>query len=146
MDICNDCKHNLNGFCNYYKAKVSTLDMVKCPSYRKRNIRVIKNKIKKKSIKQEKKLADDIGATLIPQSGAQDTSPNDMVKGKYIIESKATEKDRITLKQEWLKALKMSPMNHGKIPVMFLEFANRERYVILDAEDFKFIIGEEDGN
>lgn len=142
MSICDNCKYNSKGYCKHFKSKIKFADIKECVAFKKVNPKPVKNRIKKKSLKQEKKLAEDIGAKLVPQSGAQDTSPNDMIKGNFIIESKATDKDRITLMQEWLKALKLSPMNMGKIPALIIEFKDSERYVIIDEKDFKFLTGD----
>jgi len=144
MDLCRYCKYNLNGFCNFYKSKAVIVQGLSiCTAYRKKIKKPIRNQIKKNSIKQEKKLAKDLGAKRTLQSGAQATSPADMIKGEYIIESKATNKSSIALKKEWLDQLKQSPINYGKVPVLVVEFVkSQERYIILDEKDFKKIIKE----
>lgn len=141
MAICDDCKHNRgNRWCKFFNATLISMGEVSpnCVGYRK--ITGKTNDIKKRSIKQEKNLAKDIGAKRTPKSGAEATDPSDMIKGKYVIESKATSKKSINLKKEWLEQLKCSPINYGKIPTLIIEFSKDNRYVILDIEDFKRII------
>jgi hypothetical protein len=67
-----------------------------------------------------------------------------MIKGNYIIESKATNKDSIVLHKEWLDQLKQSPINYGKVPTLIIDFIKtNDRYVVLDIVDFQKIIKEE---
>lgn len=145
MKICKDCKNNLSNYCiafNTYTDSLGEMDI--CTKYKK--IKETKtNSIKNKSIKQEKRLAKDLGAKRTPQSGAQDTAPSDMIVGNYIIESKATKGKSINVKEEWLSSLKYSPMHLGQIPTLILEFQKKSRYVVLAEEDFKKIIGENNG-
>jgi hypothetical protein len=143
MYICNkDCKYNIKNYCKYFKT--STVNITQCTQYKERIKKPIRNQIKKNSIKQEKRLAKDLGAKRQPQSGAKDTSPADMIKGNYIIESKATNKDSIVLHKEWLDQLKQSPINYGKVPTLIIDFIKtNDRYVVLDIVDFQKIIKEE---
>jgi hypothetical protein len=144
MGICKkDCKYNKNNFCIYYKNKVSCLQGydINCLAYKKTIKKPIRNQIKKDSIKQEKKLAKDLGAKRQPQSGAKDTAPADMIKGNYVIESKATNKNSMVLHKEWLDQLKQSPINFGKVATLVIDFTKtNDRYVILDIVDFQKII------
>lgn len=145
MKVCKDCKYNKGNWCSEYCASSASLVEIEfCTKYKKK-IEKKTNNIKKKSIKQEKKLAEDLGAKKTPQSGAQDTSPSDMIVGNYIIESKATKGKSINVKEEWLSSLKYSPIHLGQIPTLVLEFPKRSRYVVLAEEDFKKIIGENNG-
>lgn len=142
--ICTDCKFKKSGYCGFYNIKIATLNYPEtCTAYKKKSTRITTNTIKKKSIKQEKKLAKDWGANRTPQSGAKATSPADMVKGNYVIESKATEGKSISLQHAWLSTLKETPVYFGKIPVLVLEFKKfKDRYVIMDEQDFNKIKGE----
>lgn len=142
MTLCKTCKYYKGCYCAYYTTKM--FGIATCTAYKKKIKKSIKNQIKKKSVKQEKKLAKDLGAKRVPQSGAQATSPNDMVLGNYVIESKATGGKSISLKNEWLSQVKQSPINFGKIPTLVLEFTKtRDRYVVMDIKDFKKIIKED---
>lgn len=143
MYICNDCKNNRNNkWCKYFNATLIFMGEISthCIGYKKKTNKT--NTIKKKSIKQEKKLAKDIGAKRTPQSGAQDTSPSDMIKGNYIIESKSTQGKSLSVREDWLRTLKYSPMHLGKIPTLIIEFVKRGRYIIMAEEDFKKLTEE----
>jgi len=141
MSICDNCKFKKNNYCIFFKSNtiISTKPTV-CSGYKKKLDKPITNDIKKKSIKQEKRLAKDLGAKRTPKSGAIATSPSDMIKGQYVLESKATSKKSINLKKEWLAQLKQNPMLLDKIPVLIIEFSKEERFVILDFNDFQRII------
>lgn len=143
MNICKTCKYRDKTYCKYYKTRVLNVDF--CTAYKKSSKVKSKSYIKKTSIKQEKKLAKDLGAKQSPQSGAQETSPNDMILGNYVIESKATKGKSINLKKEWLDKVKQSPINYGKIPTLVLDFTKSgDRYILMDEKDFKRIVkGEE---
>lgn len=144
MAICDDCKHNRsNRWCKFFSATLISMGVVlpNCLGYKKKTNTT--NTIKKQSIKQEKKLAKDIGAKRTPQSGAMDTSPSDMIKGNFIIESKATKGKSISVREEWLSTLKYTPMHLGKIPTLILDFLKRSRYVIMSEDDFKKLTGDE---
>lgn len=138
---CDSCKHKSNKWCKFNKCSIYSIDTDSCIFYKEAKEKKT-NEIKKKSVKQEKRLAKEIGAKRTPQSGAQDTSPTDMRVGNYIIESKATKGKSINVKEEWLSALKQSPMHMGKIPTLILEFPGCRRYVVMDEADFKNIIKE----
>ena len=148
MFICETCKYYNKHYCKYFKTRnIDILYNDNCVSYKKKIEKPIRSQIKKKSIKQEKKLAKDLGAQRTLQSGAQATSPADMIKGNYVIESKATNKNSIVLHKEWLDQLKQSPINFGKIPTLVLDFTKTDnRYVVLDIADFQKIIKEEESD
>jgi len=116
--------------------------MTLCTGYKPIPKKKTTSDTKRKSIKQEKRLAESLGAKRTPRSGADDTAPSDMIKGDYVIESKATKGKSISVKEEWLSSLKQSPMHMGKIPTLILEFPKQKRYVVIAEEDFKNIIKE----
>ena len=141
--ICDDCKHNRdNRWCKFFSATLISMGEVSpnCIGYKKKTNKT--NDTKRKSVKQEKKLAEDIGAKRKPRSGADAMSPSDMIKGNFIIESKATKGKSISVKEDWLRTLKYTPMHLGKIPTLILEFLGRGRYVIMSENDFKKLTEE----
>jgi len=140
---CELCKYKTKTYCKYYKSKI--LNDVFCTAFKLKLKRPIRNQVKKDSVKQEKRLAKDLGAKRTPQSGAQPTSPNDMILGNYIIESKATKGKSISLQKEWLDKVKQSPINFGKIPILVLDFTkSKDRYIVMDEKDFKNLIKEKE--
>lgn len=141
--ICDTCRNRKGKWCSKFNCKVSIIGNDSCVGYKiLTDKKPTTNNIKKKSIKQEKRLEKDLGAKRTPQSGAQDTSPSDMVLGNYVMESKATTGKSMHVKEEWLTSLKQSPMHLGKIATLILEFPSRRRYVVMDEEDFKNLIKE----
>lgn len=144
MNICNDCRFNKKGFCIFFVSNsITNTNMTHCSGYKKK-LKKTTNTIKRNAIKQEKRLAKDLGAKLSPKSGAIATSPEDMILGNYVIESKATKGKSISVKEEWLSSLRRSPIHMGKIPTLILEFPRRKRYVVMSEDDFKTIIKEND--
>ena len=69
-----------------------------------------------------------------------------MIKGNFIIESKATKGKSISVKEDWLRTLKYTPMHLGKIPTLILEFLGRGRYVVMAEDDFKKLTNKENNN
>jgi len=142
MNVCLKCRYYKKCYCSYYRMRMLGVDI--CTAFKAIIDKPIRNQIKKKSIKQEKKLAKEIGAKLTPQSGAQDTSPADMIKGNYVIESKSTKGDSLSVKREWLDQVKQSPINYGKIPTLILDFTKtNDKYVVMDIKDFQKLIKED---
>ena len=143
MTICNKCRHKRGKYCGFYSTNLLSINaMITCTGYKEKPKVKRTNDNKRKSVKQEKRLAKVLGAKRTPQSGAQDTAPTDMIVGNYIIESKATKGKSLSVKEEWLSSLKASPMHMGKIPTLILEFPEQRRYVVIAEEDFNNIIKE----
>jgi hypothetical protein len=145
MGICDNCRFNKKGYCSIYKSKNAVLakaDDTHCVSFKAVTTKT--NTIKKDAVKQEKRLAEDIGARQAPKSGAISTSPEDMILGNYVIESKATKGKSISVREEWISSLRRSPIHMGKIPTLVLEFVGRKRYIVMEEADFKRLVGEED--
>jgi hypothetical protein len=102
-----------------------------------------KSTIKKDSIRQEKRLAKKLKNTkLRPASGALPNAKGDMTKGKhYLIDSKSTKKDRITVKKEWLDRVRGQAIKEGRFGVIALDFLDHQ-YFILSKEDFEEITND----
>lgn len=139
MPICDKCKYNKSGWCSFYKVNILTLGLLEsCLAFKPITSKK-KSNTKRKSIKQEKKLEKDLKAKRTPQSGAKATSPGDLMKGCYVLESKATEKKSMTVKKEWMDQLKENPILFSKIPVLVLEFS-KDRYILMDEKDFQKLV------
>jgi hypothetical protein len=144
MGLCQECRHNKNGYCAFFTSRtVVTENMQTCTGFKAMPTGKTNN-IKKKSVKQEKRLAKDLGAKRAPKSGAISTSPEDMLLGNYVIESKATKGKSISVKEEWLSALRESPIHFGRIPTLSIEFGSGKRYLVIEENDFKRIIKQEE--
>ena len=134
--ICDTCKYRKKKYCTYYKCKLSFIstNVDVCVAYREKKP-YRKSTIKRDSLRQEKKASKSIGATLRPASGSLSNAKGDMSKGCYLISSKATRKDRITLKKEWLDEIRGQAIREGKCPVRWLDFGDHRSYVLAE-EDF----------
>ena len=80
------------------------------------------NTIKKRSIKEEKSVAKEIGAKLTPQSGAKKFMPGDMYNGEYLIEHKGTDKKNFTITHEILDKATKEAFLMSKTPVIIVTF------------------------
>ena len=91
--------------------------------------------VKKKSKKQEEKIAKDIGGRTTPGSGALWFSKADVRNDKYLIEAKFTDSNKYQLKcKTWYK-IKREAINDGlRIPVMQIEIQGSQ-YALLRVED-----------
>ena len=141
--ICKTCKYRKGRYCCHYKVKITLFatDKTLCLAYREKR-KSTESRTKRNSLKQEKKLARKLNAKLTPASGALSGTKGDMTKGYYLIESKSTRKDRITLKKEWLDKVRGQALKAGKFPVLALDFG-KDRYFVVSGEDFEKIIKEE---
>ena len=94
-------------------------------------------KIKKKSKKQEEKIAKDIGGRTTPGSGALWFSKADVRNDKYLIEAKFTDSNKYQLKHKtWFK-IKREAINDGlRIPVMQIEIQGSQ-YALLRVDDLE---------
>ena len=91
--------------------------------------------VKKKSKKQEEKIAKDIGGRTTPASGALWAFKGDVRNDKYLIEAKFTDSNKYQLKHKtWFK-IKREAINDGlRIPVMQIEIQGSQ-YALLRVED-----------
>lgn len=73
-------------------------------------------------------------------SGAS-TEIADVQNELFFIECKATDKKSITIQQKvWYKLIASLPIDTEKIPLYILENKDKDRFVVLDCEDFFNII------
>ena len=91
--------------------------------------------VKKKSKKQEEKIAKDIGGRTTPASGALWFAKADVRNDKYLIEAKFTDSNKYQLKHKtWFK-IKREAINDGlRIPVMQIDIQGSQ-YALLRVED-----------
>ena len=147
--ICKQCKNNLNNRCVVFKCKIITLPYWKkdCSKFKKRLAKPIRNVIKKESLKQEKKFIAKLNDKLVkatPASGSTATSKGDAtIVGKFMLESKATKNNKITIRENWLEQLDRNSIKFGKIPILSVEFIKKNKqYYILSEDDFIELISQ----
>jgi hypothetical protein len=72
----------------------------------------------------EKKAAKRLKGRLTPGSGALAGAKGDIVKVSFLIESKATKDDSISLKLSWLDKIAKEALDVGKDPALILQFVD----------------------
>lgn len=91
--------------------------------------------VKKKSKKQEEKIAKDIGGRTTPASGALWAFKGDVRNDKYLIEAKFTDSNKYQLKYTTWDKIKREAINDGlRIPVMQIDIQGSQ-YALLRVED-----------
>lgn len=100
-------------------------------------------KIRKRSLKQEREIAELVGGRTQPGSGNQTHAKGDVrKKGKYRIEAKLTTSEQYTLKRSILDKIS-SECSYGESPVLVIEFIDgvthrkKASYVVLPIEDWE---------
>lgn len=99
---------------------------------------------KKRSQKQEKSVAKDLGAKTVIASGALWGAKGDVRSDQFLFECKTTEKPKyIFTAKSWEKITKQAIADHMRIPVFVVDICDKERFFIVNAEDFSPLIKEE---
>ena len=76
----------------------------------------------KKSQRQEKRLAKDLGGKTQKGSGSKDFHKGDVKSPELLVEAKRTDKDSLSVKKEWLVKIFNESVSYGKIPALSIEF------------------------
>lgn len=75
-------------------------------------------------LKAEEFLASDIRGRTQPGSGCLDGAKGDIVVREFLIESKSTVAQSLSVKLEWLKKIEGEALIKGKVPVLAIQFVN----------------------
>lgn len=94
--------------------------------------------IKKKSKKQENKIAKDIKGKVTMASGALYMQKADVRNDEYLIEAKTTEKKFYSLKYDiWNKIAKEALRDDNRIPLMHIQLLDgKKEFVIMSINTF----------
>ena len=93
--------------------------------------------VKKKSKKQEEKIAKDIGGRTTPASGALWAFKGDVRNDKYLIEAKFTDSNSYQLNYTTWDKIKREAINDGlRIPVMQIDIQGSQ-YALLRVDDLE---------
>ena len=93
--------------------------------------------VKRRSQKQEKRVAKKFNARLTAASGALWGMKGDVRSDKYLIECKTTEKDYYTLTAKvWEKIQEEAIQDHMRTPLMVIDLKDTDRYVVFRPKDF----------
>lgn len=94
---------------------------------------------KKKSKKQEERIAKDIGGKTVVASGALWGAKADVRNDNYLVEAKYTDTNHYTLNvKTWNKIAKEAIKDGLRVPVMCISIKNKD-YAILTVDDFLFL-------
>jgi hypothetical protein len=74
--------------------------------------------------KAEKRAAKRLKGRLTPASGALVGAKADIVKRTFLIESKATKHESITVKLEWLDKIAKEALDTGRDPALIIQFVD----------------------
>lgn len=96
---------------------------------------------KRRSQKQERRVAKDFNADTVVASGAKWGAKGDVRNEEYLIECKTTEKDFYRLNAKtWEKIEREAIRDHLRIPLMVIDLKYGEKsYVVFRKEDFVLI-------
>ena len=95
--------------------------------------------MKKRSLKQERKVASELGGYRRAGSGNQAGYPGDVVLSRVLVECKTTEKDSFRVTSGVLEKIKQEAVTVGKDYALVLEFAGKS-VVVIDFEFFKELL------
>ena len=102
--------------------------------------------VKKKSKKQEEKIAKDIGGRTTPASGALWAFKGDVRNDKYLIEAKFTDSNKYQLKYTTWDKIKREAINDGlRISVMQIDIQGSQ-YALLRVEDLDALAQDKECN
>lgn len=109
---------------------------------------------KKRSVRKERALADEIGGRVLLNSGAvrlgkrdsgtTATAGADFQTDSFIFEHKMTIKDSVVLKADWLRQIKATADRTSKHPALVLTFqsaAGDDDWVMVPKHIFKLLTG-----
>lgn len=93
--------------------------------------------VKRRSQKQEKKVAKDFNAKTVVASGALWGAKGDVRNDKYLIECKTTEKDYYSLTAKvWEKIEQEAIRDRMRIPLMVIYLEDKDSVVVFRPKDF----------
>ena len=86
----------------------------------------------KKSQKQEKRIAKEIGGKVQKGSGSKDFHKGDVKSLELLVEAKRTDNDSISIKKDWLIKIFQESVAYKKIPALSIEFDDMPNIVPRD--------------
>ncbi len=96
----------------------------------------------RRSRAQERRDAKDHGGRVVPGSGCGTFSKGDVRTPTTLIENKRTDKQQITIKNDWLEKIRREALAEGRMPVLGIEIGGRE-WVMLPKDDYLAGIDED---
>lgn len=93
---------------------------------RKKTEKYVGLKSHKRSGTQERELAKNLGAKLVPRSGAGNQKGDVRDKGFLRIEAKTTLKKSFSVTREMYEKIETAAMSHDEVPVIVVEFLDED--------------------
>lgn len=90
--------------------------------------------VKKKSQRQEKRLAKQLSGNVVPASGALPGFKGDVSTGSFLIEAKRTDKQSISIQREWLTKISLEASQAGKNPAVAVQIGKPQGCLAGDCE------------
>jgi len=142
---CSNCKFNKDNYCKKHNFRIFLTEV--CPDWKRKSTtkqfydKKRRQKTRKKSIKQEKQVAKEVGGRRQPMSGAG-YHKGDVKSELRLIETKFTGKKSYALKRRDLeKIFYESICEESEIPCFWLKMG-KTNYCILLKDDLEAIIEE----
>lgn len=90
---------------------------------------------KKESVRQEKRIAEDIAGRRVSGSGALTGMKGDVTEQTFLIEAKQTKAPRFSITLPLWRKIFGEAARASKLPAMVIEMAGR-KVVVIDYDDF----------
>jgi hypothetical protein len=88
-----------------------------------------------RSKQQERRIAADVGGSVVPASGAFWSMKGDARSDGFLIEAKRTDKASLSIKRQIWDKIRREALLDGRVPVLALQIQDRN-LAVLDWEDF----------
>lgn len=143
---CSNCKFNKDGYCLEHRVKTKVVPKA-CPSWKRKSTtkqfydKKKRQKIRKRSIKQENQVAEEVGGRRQPMSGAG-YHKGDVKSELRLIEIKFTDKNSYVLKREVLeKVFYEAVYENRELPYLQIRMGKKNYCVVLK-DDLEAMVTE----
>ena len=137
---CFNCKSCERSYCSFHRFRIPDVDSCSCPNWSKKSStkqfydKKKRQKIRRKSIKQEKQIAKETGGRRHPMSGAG-YHKGDVKTKVHLIEIKFTDKNSYSLNKDTMKKIFYEATYEDRIPYLQIRMG-KDNYCVLRKEDF----------
>lgn len=143
---CSNCKYEKDNYCRKHKFRLLLTEVCtswkRLPTTKQFYDKRKRQKVRRKSIKQEKQIAKETGGRRQPMSGAG-YHKGDVKTKLHLIEIKFTDKNSYALKQDVMKKIFYEATYEDRIPYLQIRMG-KDNYCVLRKEDFDAFKNEEE--
>lgn len=135
---CSNCKYATSGYCIVFK--IAVRDDFCCATWKRLSTtkqfydKKKRQKVRRKSIRQEKQIAKETGGRRQPMSGAG-YHKGDVKTKLHLIEIKFTDKKSYALNRDTMKKIFYEATYEDRIPYLQIRMG-KDNYCVLRKEDF----------